>query len=101
MKRDVSQTVNTIVLDASTSFNPDVELFDSSGLRFNWTCVTNCSDVQMRKQSTSKVEINATSLSIGKRFKVRVTVTTTFGKDANQTQIIEIVDENFPTTEIT
>jgi hypothetical protein len=55
----------------------------------------------MRKQSTSKVEINATSLSIGKRFKVRVTVTTTFGKDANQTQIIEIVDENFPTTEIT
>ena len=92
------------MVDASKSYNPDVQLFNSSELRFNWSCSTNCSgghhNIMLSGTNTSKVSINVSMLPVNCTLEVEVQVNTSLGKVASQKQIITIKDEDFPTTEI-
>ena len=97
IKRDVPQ--GWITLDANRSYNPNVGLFNSSYLSFNWT--RNDSSVTLLNWKTPKVEINATMFNSSKTFEVTVAVNDTkYGKTANATQVVRIVDSEAPTTEI-
>ena len=87
-------------MDASTSYDPDVKLFTSSGLNFNWSCVVNCLGVILLKNNAAKVEINGTSLKPGKSFQVSVSVSASLGRRAEEKQIIRVVGDDVPTTEI-
>ena len=96
IRRDVPE--GEIILDASESYNQNFGPFDKSYLSFNWT--SNDSKIIFNGAKSNLTKFNATGV-VGTIFEAMLTVTDTkYGRMANTTQIVKIVDSETPTTKI-
>ena len=87
-----------LVLDASSSYDPDESHFNSKGLVFEWTCLSNRSLFFQR--NTPQAHVNMGWLVKGSEYLFQVTVNTSDGRSGVVTQRIRLVNKSIPTTEI-
>ena len=90
-----------IELDASESYDPDEQKFNSSSLSFSWLCssVRECLNVTFERSNASVVKVDVTKLSVNTRFTMTVTVKAN-SIEASANQTITIADSNAPITTI-
>lgn len=97
-RRDVAYIENgEFTLDASSSYDPDIKYFNSTGLTFFWT--SNAS-LEIQKNESSSIKVSMRRLQVKDVIAFKVTVIKSGNINDMAKQVIHIIEENVPTTEI-